>query len=536
MLGSTLSQWILSLPGLSQFNGYLSPHSFDEVEIFNDASISSASCCDALKASLGGSTVAFPDDDAYKASIVSYFSLKSADLQPAFIILPANAEEVSAAVKILVQGESSSADKCLFAIRGGGHTPYPGAASLNGGVVIDLKRMPVRGLSSDRKTVTISPSQKWDEVTEELDEYNLSTLGARVAGVGVGGATLSCGTSFFSARYGFICDVVADFEVVLANGEVVHANAHSHSDLWKALRGGGNNFGIVTAITLQTFPQGPFWGGQTFHDISTRKQHFKAHAKLASMHPYDPYVHYINNLVLTNMTGEWFIGSSLQYTKSDPPVVEPDVFRPFLDIEQKPLFPGAPSNTIRVDNVTGISREYAALATYPKRWLFATVSFGPSAEMMEEFFQLADKTLRPFLNLDGFSVAMAYQPIPSVMSERNGAVDSLGPVQTQGDLVYVHLAVSVDDNESHSDDDLEKAVETLISKAESRAKELGVYRSYLQATYAETWQNPLLRRSKSTLEDLWVVSRKYDPHQVFQKQVPGGFKLPKFDAEGKQYL
>lgn len=443
---------------------------------------------------------------------------------------------MSRGVKALTQAAPGSNERCPFAIRGGGHTPYPGAASLNDGVVIDLKNLPVPGISLDRKSITVSPSQRWDEVTQELDGYNLSTLGARVASVGTGGATLSCGTSFFSARYGFICDLVEEFEVVLANGDVVHANANSNPDLWKALRGGGNNFGIVTAITLRTFPQGPFWGGQTFHDISTRKQHFEAHTKLASMHPFDPYVHYINNLVLSNMTGEWFIGNSLQYTKSDPPVTEPEVFRPFLEIEQKALFPGGPSNTIRVDNVTGISREYAALATYPKRWIFATMSFGPSVKMMEDFFQLADKSFRPFLPLDGFSVAMAYQPIPSIMSERNGAVDSLGPVQTQGDLVYIHLAVSTDDSEKSSDSALEKVLRELISTAEAKAKKLGVYRSYLQTTYAESWQNPLLRRSQSTLEELWAVSRKYDPQQVFQKQVPGGFKLPKSTGGRKQYL
>ncbi|KAK2005552.1 FAD binding domain-containing protein [Colletotrichum eremochloae] len=364
------------------------------------------------------------------------------------------------------------------------------------------------------------------QFTEQLDPHNLSTLGARVAGVGVGGAVLGCGTSFFSPRYGFICDVAEDFEVVLADGDIVHANENENKDLWKALRGGANNFGVVTAITMQTFRQGRFWGGQTFHDISTRKEHFKAHADLASMHPYDPYVYYINNLVLSNATRSWFIGNSLQYTKSNPPVPEPIVLKEFLKIPQKPLFPGGPTNTLRIDNVTSISREYAALATYPKRWLFATVSFAPSEQMMEAFFQMADKAFRPCLDLDGFSVAMAYQPIPSVMADRRGAIDSLGPLQTEGNFIYIHLAVSVDDNEFSSDESIEEIVQELIHNAERKAKEMGVSRKYLQTTYAESWQNPLLRQSPNTLEQLITTSKKYDPKQVFQIQVPGGFKLP----------
>lgn len=193
------------------------------------------------------------------------------------------------------------------------------------------------------------------------------------------------------------------------------------------------------------------------------------------------------------------------------------------------LFPGGPSNTIRVDNVTGITREYAALATYAKRWLFATTSFAPSAEMMEEFFQLADKSFNVdrLLDLAGFTVSMAYQPVPSVMSERHGAVDSLGPIQTQGNLVYVHLAVATDDEEKQSDNTIEDVIHQFLTAADEKAKSLGVYRSFLQGTYAESWQNPLERRTTGTLEELLAAANKYDPGQVFQRQVPGGFKLPK---------
>lgn len=73
------------------------------------------------------------------------------------------------------------------------------------------------------------------------------------------------GLSFFSSREGFICNNVINYEVVLATGEIVNANAQEHPDLWHALRGGGNNFGIVTRYDLRTFKQGPFWGGSVFY-------------------------------------------------------------------------------------------------------------------------------------------------------------------------------------------------------------------------------------------------------------------------------
>jgi hypothetical protein len=69
----------------------------------------------------------------------------------------------------------------------------------------------------------------------------------------------------FSGKTGFACDSVLEFEIVLASGKVVRANANSNSDLWVSLRGGLNNFGIVTALKLRTFKGNSIWGGVTYY-------------------------------------------------------------------------------------------------------------------------------------------------------------------------------------------------------------------------------------------------------------------------------
>lgn len=61
--------------------------------------------------------------------------------------------------------------------------------------------------------------------------------------VGVGGLLLGGGLSFLSAQYGLGCDSVVNYEVVLADSTIVNANEHSNSDLFWALKGGGNQFG-----------------------------------------------------------------------------------------------------------------------------------------------------------------------------------------------------------------------------------------------------------------------------------------------------
>ncbi|PPJ53318.1 hypothetical protein CBER1_00903 [Cercospora berteroae] len=527
MLGLNLQQVLSNVPTISSIvSGVGSYHHGSDSSAW--ASVAeSKSCCDALTKSLGKNSVVFPYDAAYSQSMGSYFSLKNSDLHPSCIALPRSAEDVSKAVRTLSLGAHKWEGQCQFGVRGGGHTPFKGAASTDNGIVLDLLHMPSAGISPDYETITVSPSTTWDLVYEVLDAHNRSTLGTKVAGIGVGGASTSCGVSYFSPRYGYICDMVENWEVVLATGDIVNANANENADLWKALRGGINNFGIVTAVTLKTFEQGAFWGGQTFHSIDTREEHFKNHAKLASAHPYDPYAHYINTLVLANMTGgTWFIGNSIQYTKSDPPVAEPEVFKPFLEIQRTPIFPGAPEDTLRVDNVTSFSREYAANTLYPQRWQFSCISFAPDADFMETFFQMANEAMQQYVKLAGFKLILNYQPAPTVQLERNGAVDSLGPIQTEGNVVFVHWAVSYDESEAQFDDAITKSVQDLFHAANAKAKDLGIYRHFIQPTYADSWQSPFDYRSKSTIEELVATSKKYDPLQVFQKQVPGGFKLP----------
>ena len=81
--------------------------------------------------------------------------------------------------------------------------------------------------------------------------------GGRERDVAVAGFLLGGGTSLYTCRAGFGCDQIINFEVVLADGRVVQANCNEHVDLFKVLKGGGNNFGIVTRFDMQAFPASP---------------------------------------------------------------------------------------------------------------------------------------------------------------------------------------------------------------------------------------------------------------------------------------
>ena len=69
------------------------------------------------------------------------------------------------------------------------------------------------------------------------------------------------GFSFFSPRVGFVCDNVLEYRVVLASSTIVRATKTNNADLWRALKGGGNNFGVVTKFVVRCFPTDGVWSG-----------------------------------------------------------------------------------------------------------------------------------------------------------------------------------------------------------------------------------------------------------------------------------
>jgi FAD/FMN-containing dehydrogenase len=160
---------------------------------------------------------------------------------------------------------------CHFAVKGGGHSRHAGDSNSIGGVTIDLDRIAqVEILDSNRARV--GGGANTHQVYEALDAHNLSFVGGRVGTVGIGGFTLGGGTSPFSNKYGWALDNVYEYEVVLANGTITTASETQNSNLFFALRGGGNSFGIVTAFTVRTFAQGAVSTTRTTYSSNQTEQ------------------------------------------------------------------------------------------------------------------------------------------------------------------------------------------------------------------------------------------------------------------------
>lgn len=161
------------------------------------SSIESAMLSKSLASALPDSII-FPDDvAAFKQSMNSYWAQQECEVIPACVVRPRDVQQLCKAVTILKReydqrrkqtGEKQA--KGLFAIRGGGHSPVSGAASIEGGVLIDLSLFCAVTPSEDGSSVAIGAGAKWMNVSKVLDTMGLAVVGGRNSAVGVGGLTL----------------------------------------------------------------------------------------------------------------------------------------------------------------------------------------------------------------------------------------------------------------------------------------------------------------------------------------------------------
>ncbi|KAI0394628.1 FAD binding domain-containing protein [Xylariaceae sp. FL0594] len=201
-------------------------------------------------------------DVEYTSEQTKYWSTAAGALKPACIIMPKTVQEVAAIVNILRNNNET------FAIKSGGHNPNNYFSSIDGGPLISTKNLNQVILDPATETARIGPGNRWDRVAEQLDGTGYTVVGGRIGDVGVGGFMLGNGLSFMSTEYGWAVNSVIEFEVVLANATIVYVNENNHPDLFMALKGGGNNFGIVTSYLVKAYPQGQIWGGNLIFDAT----------------------------------------------------------------------------------------------------------------------------------------------------------------------------------------------------------------------------------------------------------------------------
>jgi len=164
-----------------------------------------------------------------------------------------------------------------MSVKGGGHNSA-GTAVTDGGLMIDLSLMRRVTVDKENKTARVDGGCLLGDVDYETQLHGLAVSGGIVSHTGVGGLALGGGFGWISRKHGLSVDNMISAEVVTAKGEFVTASATENADLFWGIRGGGGNFGIVTAFEFKCAEIGTeVYSGLIVKDFSNAQEYMRFH-------------------------------------------------------------------------------------------------------------------------------------------------------------------------------------------------------------------------------------------------------------------
>ncbi|KAL6152868.1 hypothetical protein ACJQWK_11479 [Exserohilum turcicum] len=491
-----------------------------EVDVSAVQGRNSPSCCAALK-NAGLSNIYMQDDAQYKARTDSYWSV-SAQLAPTCIVQPVSTQEVATAVKTL--GANTG---CSFAVRSGGHTTWAGSNNINNGVTLDLGLMNQTTYDAAASLAKIQPGNRWGGVYAALEPFGVTVAGGRASSVGVAGFLTGGGNTFFTAQRGWGCDQVKNNEVVLSSGEVINVNATANSDLFRALKGGSANFGIVTRFDMETFKQGNLWGGTMSYSKNYTEQQISA------------YTAWVDNVV------NYPEGSSIIFWSYLPTVGDVVILSAYEDTAGTVNPPGfdkflaipSLSSTMRLASHKALTDELEQATGYRDIWFTMNFKNNPVIfkHIVDGHQKFVDEWKASTTDHDFITQCM-FQAIPTVFAkhsaERGGNVMGVENIGANSIMLLFDIAVKTADAEVRARALLKKYTEEFQTFAASQ----GGLPAWQYLNYADSYQNPLGGYGAANVAKIRAAAKKYDPVGMFQTQSPGGFKISKVPAGNEREL
>ncbi|KAJ4341131.1 hypothetical protein N0V95_007295 [Ascochyta clinopodiicola] len=383
-------------------------------------------------------------------------------------------------------------------------------------------------LSKDKKTVDVQPGNNWGNVLSKLSTTEVTVTAGRIGDIGVGGLTLGGGISFLSNEHGLVCDNVESFDVVTASGIIVKASPTQFSDLYWSLRGGGNNFGIVTSFELQTIPlkdDSIFGGTRTFtEDVFDNV--ITAWIDLTIKSAADPkagsWIAWMNPGVKLASTELWY-GAPLANGSDSIGLA------PFYNIT-------AMSDTTKTRGHAAYVIDNEATNTYGVRQIFYDITVRASYEMALRSVDIFFEAIDELSVVDGAFPVLIWQHITDGSlkgSSRNGG-NALGFKPADGPIHIIQLSCSW--NNAADDDKVYKVMSDIMRQIKQESIELGVANDWVYMNYASQFQDVIASYGAQSKAKLNAVAEKYDPKAVFQKLQPGYFKLERSPVPGTSYF
>ena len=196
-----------------------------------------------------------PDYDAARVIFNRAF-----DLHPAVIVRSAGPSDVARTL------DFARTNNLPLAVRGGGHSRL-GFGMCDGGVVIDLSAMKRVEVDAGKRLARAEAGALVRDLDEATQHFGLATTSGGCPTVGIAGLTLGGGEGRLMEKYGTACDNLLSAQLVTVDGRSLEASQKSNSDLFWAIRGGGGNFGVVTALEYQLHPIGEVVSGSLVYPV-----------------------------------------------------------------------------------------------------------------------------------------------------------------------------------------------------------------------------------------------------------------------------
>jgi FAD/FMN-containing dehydrogenase len=465
-------------------------------------------CCQDLSGLLPGK-LTWPNADAYKQSLASYWAESERSIFPACIVVAAGASDVSTAVKVV------ASNSCPFAFRSGGHGAAPSVANVQGGVTIDMSRLDSITPKSGSALVDIGPGAEWGEVYGALAPLGVTVSGGTAAGVGVGGSTLGTGIGYTAAAGGFAADNVVEYEVVLATGQVVKASKSSNPDLFNALKGGGANLGVVTKFTFQTLPLSGVWGGDAVWASDSLDGVAQAFSSFLADPEYDDKAQVLMSFAHTADFGDTIV-ANLFYAA---PVTNPPVYDGFASV------PGQLLNDTAVTSLQTLSNTMQARSPDGQQHVNFSFTIKNNVQMIKDVWTIFEATFPQVSPLSVASWALTLAAIPheiALKSQARGG-NSLGLNIPAEGVILIHLSVAFTAATDYSK--VAAISDKLLADLIAQAKKIGAFHPFIDLNHAGGAQKVFQGYGPASHNFLKTTAKKYDSKGIFQTLASGPFKL-----------
>ena len=200
------------------------------------------------------------------------------DLRPALIVRCAGASDVARTL------DFAQSQNLPLAVRGGGHN-RAGFSVCDGGVVIDLAGMNRVEADAGKRVARAEAGALVRDLDQATQRFGLATTSGGCPTVGIAGLTLGGGEGFLMTKYGAACDNLLSAQVVTVDGRQVEASSSANPDLFWAIRGGGGNFGVVTALEYRLHPVTDVLAGTLMYPAERIPELLEAFIKFVSAAP-----------------------------------------------------------------------------------------------------------------------------------------------------------------------------------------------------------------------------------------------------------